>query len=174
MRKLIILLFVIGCGNRTSTADDKERSNQERIQAEAFAQTGTPNIKNFRERCILKDIYEMRDSESLVTYTYIHNMMPVIVHGVTSKSGSLTFLGDTIGFGIPYATQYSNPQKFAQYPTLVDKRYGTLPQSEPNSLFMPSSADGTWVMMLNPISKKAEPQYIEPRIAVFTFRLPID
>ncbi len=174
----IVILFASGCSPKL-TADDKERESQETLQAEAFAQTGRPNIKNFRERKLLKDIYEMRDSETLLTYTYVHNQMPVIVPGFTAKGGSLTFWGETIGYGIPYSTQYSNPQKFSRA-LLTDgggvktSVSGTLAQAEPNALFMPASADGTWVMMVNPITKKAEPQYIEPRIAVFTFKLELD
>jgi hypothetical protein len=47
-----------------------------------------------------------------------------------------------------------------------------LPQADPNGLFSPASAEGTWVMCLNPKTKKAEPQYIEPRVITTTF--PMD
>ncbi|HWQ60538.1 MAG TPA: hypothetical protein VN420_05355 [Candidatus Fimivivens sp.] len=50
----------------------------------------------------------------------------------------------------------------------------TIPQADPNGLFKPASADGTWVMMLDPVNKKALPQYIEPKIATFTYKLPFD
>ena len=70
-----------------------------------------PAIKNFRERKILKDILELRDQEGLVTYSYLENMVPQIQPGRTALGGKLTYFGETIGYGIPYATQYTNPQK---------------------------------------------------------------
>jgi len=173
----------VGCNNHQVTSDDKERAAQEKLQAEAFAQTGTPNIKNFRERRILKDIYEMRDSETLLTYTYLQNTIPYVIPGVTARGGSLVFLGDTIGFGIPAATQFSNPHKLAtarlktgysDNPAHWHQVSGSLPQAEPNALFSPGSAEGTWIMMINTATKKAEPQYVEPRVLVFTFKWPFD
>jgi len=63
-------------------------------------------------------------------------------------------LCNSIGYGLPYATQYTHP-------SLAD----------PNGLYTPSSAEGTWVLCLNPKTKEAEPQYIEPRIIVSTYPL---
>jgi hypothetical protein len=54
-----------------------------------------PAIKNFRERRLLKSILEMRDQEGLTTFTYTYNEM----------TGQLVFFCDSIGYGIPYATQ---------------------------------------------------------------------
>lgn len=144
-----------GCGNDTS--DEIQRDQQERILAEGTAQTGMPAIKNFRERKLLKDILELRDQDGLVTYTYVWNEF----------SGKLVFLCDSIGYGIPYATQYTNPQK-------VDSSYGhyqVLPQADPNALFSPSSAEGTWVMCKDPGGADVKPVYIEPRIVVAPFKL---
>ena len=62
-----------------------------------------------------KDIIELCDQDGLVTYTYLENMNPVIVHGNTSLGGKLTFLGQTIGYGIPYATQFTSPQRIAKH-----------------------------------------------------------
>ena len=47
----------------------------------------------------------------------------------------------------------------------------TLPQADPNGLFSPPSAEGTWVMCKDPNSDKVEPIYSEPRIIVSTFPL---
>jgi hypothetical protein len=46
----------------------------------------------------------------------------------------------------------------------------TLPQAEPNGLFMPSSAEGTWLMLLDS-KNEPHPVYIEPRIIVSPFSL---
>jgi hypothetical protein len=158
-----------GCNQPSS--DDIQREQQEKLLKEGTAQTGMPAIKNFRERKMLKDILELRDQKGLVTYTYLENMNPVVVHGHTALGGKLTYFGETIGYGIPYATQYTSPQK-ADY---TAHGYIALPQADPNGLFSPAAAEGTWVLMLDPRNKKDTlPVYIEPRITVSPFPLPMD
>ncbi len=156
------------------TSDDIQKEQQEAMLQEGTAQTGMPAIKNFRERKILKDILELRDQNGLMTYTYLENMNPTPVVGHTALGGKLTFVGESIGYGIPYATEYTNPQKYDSVRTSQGYTYVTLPQADPNGLFSPASAEGTWVLMLNPITKKAEPQYFEPRVVVSTFKFPVD
>ena len=150
-------LIMAGCDN-TPTSDDIQRNQQEALLKEGTAQTGMPAIKNFRERKLMKDILEMRDQDGLVTYTYLFAENP----------GKLCFLGDTIGYGLPYATQYTNPAK------LEDSYHGltSIPQADPNGLFSPASAEGTWVMCKDPNSVKVLPTYVEPRVIVSPFKLP--
>ena len=76
------------------------------------------------------------------------------------------------GYGLPYATQYTNPQS-RQVTTTSGGGITSdiMAQADPNGLFSPASAEGTWVMCLNPRTKKAEPQYIEPRIITTTYPL---
>ena len=164
-----LLMAVAGCSEPTS--DDIQRRQQEKMLQEGTAQTGMPAIKNFRERKILKDILELRDQDGLVTYTYVENMNPVVVPGHTVLGGKFTYVGETIGYGIPYATQYTNPQK-AEYRS--SGGWLVLPQADPNGLFSPAAAEGTWVLMKEPNGKKVLPQYIESRISVFTFKFPFD
>jgi len=146
------MLMSSSCEN---SSDDIQKEQQEKLLKEGSAQTGMPAIKNFRERKMLKDILELRDQEGLVTYTYIFCEM----------TGKFTFLGQTVGYGIPYATQYTNPQK-SEYSTLA------LPQADPNGLFSPASAEGTWVLMKDPGGPDVKPVYVEPRIFVSPFKLP--
>lgn len=165
---VVATIMIMGCG--VPTSDDIQRDQQEKMLKEATAQTGMPAINNFRERKILKDILELRDQDGLVTYTYMENLTPTVVKGHTALGGKLTFVGQTIGYGIPYATQYTNPQK-------VEWTNGhplTLPQADPNGLYSPASAEGTWVLMKDPNGKKTLPIYIEPRIVVLPFKLPMD
>lgn len=170
---LIALTFIVGCDipERTKSADEIQKKQQETMLKEATAQTGMPAIKNFRERKILKDILELRDQEGLVTYTYLFNEL----------NGKLIFLGQTIGYGIPYATQYTNPQKFDfgwldNGYSMRENRYisGVIPQADPNGLYSPASAEGTWVLMKDPNSSKVVPIYVEPRIIVSPFKLNVD
>jgi hypothetical protein len=49
-----------------------------------------------------------------------------------------------------------------------------LPQADPNGLFSPASAEGTWVLLKDPNGKETRPVYIEPRIIVSPFKLNTD
>jgi hypothetical protein len=158
----------LGCDDLASaqpTSDQVQAQQQEHMAAEATAQTGMPAIKNFRERKMLKDILELRDQNGIVTYTYL----------VSATNGKLRYFGQTIGYGIPYATQYTNPQKIAAIAkggSQAADNFAILPQADPNGLFSPASADGTWVLMKDPAGDKVLPIYLEPRIVVSPFKLP--
>lgn len=149
---LAILPALTGCIQESS--DSIQREQQERILQEGTAQTGMPAIKNFRERKIAKMLMEMRDQENLNTYTYIY----------AEASGKMTFFCNSVGYGLPYATQYTNPEKYVYSPGV------TLPQADPNGLFMPSSADATWVMCKSP-NGEVKPVYVEPKVIVSPFKL---
>jgi len=162
---LFIPFFLTGCSNIPVTTDQEVSLKQEAVLSEANRQTGLPNIINFQEKKLLKMIYELRDQENLVNYAYLYNEM----------SGKLVYLGECVGYGIPYSTQYSNPesvQKFV-HDSGTTFRYDVLPQAEPNGLFMPSSASGTWVMLVDPSTKKPRPVYIEPNVLISPFQLTI-
>jgi hypothetical protein len=64
--------------------------------------------------------------------------------------------------------QFSNAEKHIG----GDDRGYNLPQSEPNGLFMPTTAEGTWVTCINPNSTgEIAPVYVEPRVIVSPFKL---
>jgi hypothetical protein len=160
---MTLFVAVVGC-DVAPTSDDIQRQQQEKLLKEGTAQTGMPNIVNFRERKLLKDILELRDQDGLVTYTYLYNEM----------TGKKVFFCDSIGYGIPYATQYTNPQK-VQYNNDAGKTgyaYSVIAQADPNGLFSPASAEGTWVMCKDPNGKDVRPVYIEPRVIVSPFKMP--
>ena len=173
MKKNIVIIWMIslfafgllGCGQQIPTdrrtADQKQTEMQAKIEQELTAQTGMPAIKNGREKKIVKMLLEMRDQENLATYTYIFSEM----------KGKFIFMGDSIGYGIPYATQYTNPQKDIYYST-SSAAHMALPQADPNGLFSPASAEGTWVLMKDENGKDVYPMYIESRITVTTHPLP--
>jgi hypothetical protein len=153
---LPIIFLTLTAEECKENSNDVQRRQQETILAEGTKQVGMPAIKNFRERKILKDILELRDQDGIVTYTYL----------VAEQTGKLVYLGQTIGYGIPYATQYTSP---------MYREYGpvALPQADPNGLFSPASAEGTWVLMKDPNGDKTLPVYIEPKIIVSPFKLNI-
>lgn len=160
---VVFAALIIGC-ERPPSSDAIQQQQQEVMLKEATSQVGMPSIVNYRERKLLKTILEMRDQEGLVTYTYVFNEL----------KGEMVFLGKSIGYGIPYATQFTNPQKPLQ--TYRDGRIAhdasIIAQADPNGLFSPGSAEGTWVLLVNPNDDKdVRPVYVEPRIIVSPFPL---
>ena len=163
---ILLILTLASCIDHKETSDEIQQQQQEKILSEGSAETGMPAIKNFRERKMLKDIMELRDQGGLTTYTYLYNEM----------AGKLVFLGESIGYGLPAATQFTSPEKAQRYffPSEGEGHLtgvNVLPQADPNGLFSPSATEGTWVLLKNPNGKDVQPVYIEPRIIVSPFRL---
>ena len=158
MKYIIALCIAAGltaCGKTPSeNASQIERRKQGEMSLQAIESVGMPSITNFAEKRMMKDIIELRD-RNVPTTTYIVDM-----NGRTHK------VCDSIGFGLPYATQYTNPQ-------MPQQPFGgsvyVLPQADPNGLYSPASADGTWVQCVDPKTKKATVVYVEPRIIVSPF-----
>jgi len=155
---IIALLALTACDNAEPNSRQREAQAQEQMAAQAFASVGMPAITNFQEKRMMKMILELRD-KALATTTYTQDM-----------NGGLHKLCDSIGYGLPYATQYTNPQMIAYRGSQVG--VAVLPQVDPNGLFSPPSADGTWVLCVNPKTKKPEPLYVEPHVIVSPFELP--
>lgn len=163
---LISLLSVaglVGCGRvdiPPKSSTQQEAIKQEELNKQAVESVGMPAIVNFSEKRMMKDIIELRDKMK-PTYTY-----------VMDNTGKYHKICDSLGYGLPYATQFTNPQQITDdsFRGRVQGYY-VIPQADPNGLYSPSSADGTWVVCLNPKTKAIEPQYIEPRIFTTTFPL---
>lgn len=158
MLLVTIFIFVIGCcpGCENNSADKKMRVATEKAMDEMNRQIGMPAIKNFQERKLAKMIFELRDQAKLITYTYIITI-----------TGQKIFLGKSIGYGLPYSIQYTNPMKVDCNTSICQ----IMPQADPNGLFMPSGLSATWVMLIDPKTGKAQPVYIENEIIVSPFKL---
>lgn len=155
---IIALVFLLtGCDEPLSS-DTVQRKAQEALSAQSNSAVGMPAIVNFQEKRVLKDILELRD-KAVVTTTYIMDM-----------NAGLHKLCDSIGYGMPAATQYTNPQRIIN---AYGNSYVTLPQADPNGLFSPASAEGTYVMCKNPHGTDIGTVYSEPRIIVSPFPLEV-
>jgi len=169
MRKLnyfigVLLLFVLftaeECQSNKST-DNKQAKQTEQRMAEANAQIGLPNITNFQQKKIMKLIMEECDKENLICYAYIKS----------DYSGTLTFIGKCVGYGVPFSAQFTNPERLVRSEELSTAGSLTIPQPDPNGLFMPTSSSATWLMMIDPSTGKPRPVYLEPEIVVSPFPL---
>lgn len=139
-----------GCDDSNS----KQSRQQEHMLMQATNEVGMPAITNFQERRMLKTVLELRDT-ALVTTTYIVDL-----------NGHLHKVCDSVGYGIPYATQFTNPQYYIG-------NGASLPQADPNGLFSPASADGTWINCTDPTTHKSQVVYVEPRVIVSPYPLAV-
>ena len=150
----LIALNFTGC-DMTPSADQKAHEQQEQIEQQGQRIAGLPNISNFAEKKLLKTVLELRDNPKTINYAYLF----------AENSGKLIPLGRCYGYGIPYATQYTSPQKDIYYGT-SSSIHLAMPQADPNGLFSPASADGTWLDLIDPKTGDHAVTYIEPRIIV--------
>lgn len=151
---LFVALLVSGCDAPQLDADEIQQKETTELTGEAQKQVGMPSITNFSERRMAKRILEMRDDPKLVTYTY-----------VISLDGKPVFLTKSLGYGLPYSTQYTNPERVESLVNGI-----TLPQPDPNGLFMPTSSSATWVMALSDDGSTSI-MYVEPQIIVSPVQL---
>lgn len=164
---LLTCIFYSGCMLSDNSADAKLAKATEQLMTEVANQIGMPNITNFQQKKTLKMIYELCDKENLICYAYIKS----------DYQGKLFFIGKCIGYGIPFSAQYSNPKTYKRIQPVNKQGSGIswadmkMPQPEPNGLFMPTSSSATWLLMIDPKTKKSRPVYIEPEIVVSPFPL---
>ena len=164
---LIVLLFVwvnslAGCEVREVNSDKELEVKQENIMKEINKQVWMPAIKNFQEKKLAKMIFELRDQENLKTYTYI----------TAKNTWKLILLCKSIWYGLPYSIQYTNPMKIVDDPYWsFDAGGRVIPQADPNWLFMPEGLSATWVMCIDPETKKPRPVYVENEIVVSPYPL---
>ena len=156
-------LFV-GCGGSSDTSQGSvkdQQAQQQQLTEESNRQVGMPNISNYFEKDIAKRIYELRDKTDLTTYAYSVN-----------KEGQYIFLGRCIGFGLPYTTQYSSPEKIQRGDLGEFNGDMLVPQTEPNGLYASETTNATWLILINEETNKEEIIYMEPEIIVTQSKLP--
>lgn len=177
MRKINLILAIVfimtmmcSCGyDESGTVDSKTNKLQEdSLEQMCIAIDGLPKIKNWTEAKTLKEIIEDRDNPKLICYWYIYNEM----------TGLLMYQGKCKGYGIPYSTQFTNPEKVVNCETeLGEDLYNgepaeTLPRAEPNGLFSATSSSATWVNALSEDGKSSAVEYVEPLIVVSKTKKP--
>lgn len=155
MKKLLMLVSVLvlfaGCYEYQESSTDIERRKQEELSKQAMLAVDLPSISNFYEKKTLKKILEMRDNPKVINFLYTKNNM----------TGKWIYEGKCIGFGIPYSTQYTNPQM---------REYGqsgavALPQADPNGLYSTPNGTATWVIKVDDNGLQTV-EYIESEIRV--------
>ena len=162
--------MLVGCGQR-ETASSKENNYTQDLMEQSSNIVGYPDVTNFFEKAQLKEIYELRDDPNLICYWYTKNDM----------TGKWIYQGECIGYGIPYTTQFTQPDTMqrAALPVLDingnDKgrnEYFTevLPQADPNGLYSSASTSATWILTPDK-DGNIKPTYVESEITVSQSKL---
>jgi hypothetical protein len=141
---IIVALAFMGdsCSSQTQATID--------AAAKAGAKWGLlPAITNYYEYEQLRQIYEQRDNPHLIMNAYLQ-----------SNDGSLRCLGKVEGFGIPYGTQWSQPQTGTG---------GSVP--EPNGLYPSTNTAADWVRLIGP-DGKPHVSFVEPNLIITDMVLP--
>lgn len=168
-------LMLTACDEDKSGAARDTRATMSAME-QGSVTVGYPAIINWAEKKNLRMIYELRDNPKLVTWSYTTDMNGKL-HNACDGSNA-------VGYPIPYSTQFTAPKspviRKAQYPSGYTGGSGNgqgewrtyeADQPEPNGLYMPTSAEATWVMCFNPETKEIEATYMEDRVRTYKHKI---
>ena len=157
LASILTSLFVVSCYTRPNS-DTITSQRQETLLMQAVEKIGMPAIKYFRELRMMNRILEERD-QTIPTWTYLWS----------DYNRCFTFIESSVAYPIPYSTERTSPQKVVRW----GEHRLAMPQADPNGLYPPSSAEGTFVEMNNPTKVNTTGLvYSEPRISTFPYELP--
>lgn len=147
---LLMLVGLTGCSNT-------EKAYTDELMQQANDEIGMPNITEFYEKKLAKEIFEKRDDSDLICYVYNYSEF----------EAKYVYVGQSMGYGLPYSTQYTSPEVY-EYTTGT-----TLPQADPNGLYTADGITATWLMMIDEVTGETYIMYCEPTIVVTENKLPV-
>lgn len=143
MNKLATIVLVVasaagfvGCDFEETSAQ-RDKHNQEQQTKQSQMSVGMPRVTNFAKKRTLKMAIENQDQ-----------MIPTVTYVWSQFTGKLFKICDSVGYPIPAATQYTNPQMKEGWDKPV-----VLPQADPDGTYSPASADATLVSCVGPDKK---------------------
>lgn len=152
----LILVGVTGCIYDNNPASTHERDSVQRQQGHYLRVQPVPFFERSLERYLMTELYKARNT-ALSTWSYTQS----------PYTGKIMWECPSIGYPVPGGTQLTNPNSVA-YAT--NQTSATLPQAEPNGLFSPPTAQGTWVMCVNE-DGTVSPNYIEDLVRTAPYPL---
>lgn len=158
---LATVVLLCGADGNCSNQDQKASATQieqaqQNVQMEQFLRNQpVPSFDWSLERHMLIQLYAARQ-KATNTYSFVQS----------EYTGRVLWSCPSIGFPLPYATQLTNPTQ-AQWRGYSDHyASAVVGQQEPNGLFSPAAAEGTWVPCVDDRGK-ITPVYEERRVTVF-------
>lgn len=156
---IAVLLFgFVACkGPSGETASSQATEGVTQILNELYASVGIPEITNYQEYKFAKYLMELRD-ERITTWTY-----------TVDEQGRRHFVCKSVGFGLPYGVQLtpSEVPVWKKYDSSTDHDDYTVPQAEPNGLYVPENVQATWILCKDEDEPMGvSPRYSEPSLMV--------
>ncbi|MGL6174806.1 MAG: hypothetical protein ACRC1P_09415 [Cellulosilyticaceae bacterium] len=165
----LLLVGVLSLGVLTGcttepTITNTEKAYTEQLMKQVNDEIGMPDITEFYEKKMAKEIFELRDDSSLICYAYSYNEM----------TGKYVYIGKCMGFGLPYSTQYTNPEMLQKGGgSSVGYWATTIKQADPNGLYSGDGLSATWLQMIDEETGERYIWYCEPTIVVTQNKVPI-
>lgn len=142
------VLLLVATAFMADSCSDQTVQSQQNAKTASGQWGNSPAITEFYEYHQLKEIYEARDNPNLVLNAYLQR-----------NDGQLTCLGKVAGFGVPYGTQWSQPNSSGQ----------AVP--EPNGLYPSENTAADWVWLIDDKGQK-HLTFLEPNAIITDAVLP--
>lgn len=153
---LIVLISTLAFSSLTGcSAKVKETEYTKNLMLEMNEEIGMPEITEFYEKRLAKDIYEKRDDSELICYVYSQD-----------KDGYYVYKGRSRGYGLPSSTQYTCPENYVG-------QGGSISQADPNGLYSGEGQDATWLLMIDDATGGTYVMCSEPDIVTTEHKLPL-
>ena len=166
--RAIVVLFALtvacngdkDCGC-SSSQERKDQEAVDRQQAQYGKAQPIPTYDWSLERDLVIQLYNIRNNR-------------MATHSVwRSNYGMIEGDCPSMGYGLPYDTSLTNPQRGLRVCASGGCGWVTVGQAEPNGVFASTNTAATWVMCVGP-SGAIEPHYIESKVTVYPGPVKVD
>lgn len=140
---LCCFLLIVAAAFMADSCSSQTTQSQQNAQTASGKWGNSPAITEYYEYHQLQQIYEARDNPKLVLNAYLFS----------PQTGDFTCLGKVAGYGVPYGTQWSQPNASG----------GAVP--EPNGLYPSENTDADWVWVINDKGEK-KLTFLEPNVVI--------
>lgn len=155
---LVLSVFIVGCGESTTSASKKTSEAVNRQQGQYAAAQPIPVYDWSLERDLIIQLYNIRNLKALT-------------HSVwRSDRGIIEGDCASIGFGIPYDTSLTNPLVATGRSAYA---LTSIEQPEPNGIYASKNTAATWVMCAGDTGM-IEPVYVETKVTVYPYSVSVD
>lgn len=157
-----LLILLEGCVAEKPNIAQTEQAQADFGQQQIIKNQPIPDMNGYSyERWLAFKMIEIRNKSVKVAYAY--QFVP------TANGLQTVFICETLGYPIPYAVQTTNPQRIEWIARGGNYSLVTLDNPEPNMLYMPASADATWIPCV--FDGKIFPFYYEEKVETFPLEL---
>ena len=168
MKKILILVAIAtailfsGCNYKPSqTAEDAatvEKQNKQYAKGQPV-----PMYDWSLERDLVIKLYNLRN-QRVSTHSVWRSDYGIIEGDCTS-----------MGYGLPYDTSLTNPDKLAHMyvGSSTGRISGVVGQAEPNGIFASTNTAATWVMCVG-TAGLLEPHYVESKVTVYPYPVKVN